>query len=87
MNSKLIIDFLNQSKQSDLIEITTNKMLIQLRKRIMNYNINSDGETLLIDDRLHNEKYLININMITSIKIIEVKQFAIDPVTQSKGTI
>ena len=72
LNSSIIIDFLNDARQEDLIEIKIfSSPTISLTKRTINYTINKN--TLIVIDKFHNEQFLLNLNSIKSIRIVAPK--------------
>lgn len=73
MNSKIILEYLNQANQDHLIEIKIFNKPIELIKKHITYEIKD--KTIIIKNNFDNELYLLNVNSIKSIRFIAPKKF------------
>ena len=71
LNKNILIQSLNQANQNAQIELMLFNKSIELVKKYIDYNI--QDKTLIIDDMLKNEQYIININSIKLIKFVNPK--------------
>lgn len=71
LNKNILLQSLNQANQNAQIELMLFNKSIELVKKYIDYNIKD--KTLIIDDMLKNEQYIININSIKLIKFVNPK--------------